>query len=196
MQIQLLNKTERERSSHEIAVDARAQVTQLVEGTRARFAVVEMPPGPPVLQSVVAEIYGPDAKTRREFARDMTEMFEQAESITDVDNLMQEPYEIWRFEADRDKALRKGEIRVNKGRVKPDYRLVTGDRVRIPPLRVPAPSEPPTIPRLLCLPGPFFRWRRNSVRRAIRRTNRGDGGSPANVNRRAISFSGFRFRSS
>ena len=45
------------------------------------------------------------------------------------------------------KALRKGEIRVNKGRVKPDYRLVTGDLVRIPPLRMPAPSDPPTIPR-------------------------------------------------
>lgn len=45
------------------------------------------------------------------------------------------------------RALRKGEIRVNKGRVKADYRLVTGDRVRIPPLRTPAPSDPPTIPR-------------------------------------------------
>ena len=45
------------------------------------------------------------------------------------------------------KALRKGEIRVNKGRVKPDYRLVAGDRVRVPPLRQPAPSDPPTIPR-------------------------------------------------
>lgn len=45
------------------------------------------------------------------------------------------------------KAMRKGEIRVNKGRVKPDQRLVAGDRVRIPPLRTPAPSEPPTIPR-------------------------------------------------
>lgn len=45
------------------------------------------------------------------------------------------------------KALRKGEIRVNKGRVKADYRLVTGDVVRIPPLRTPAPSDPPTIPR-------------------------------------------------
>ena len=45
------------------------------------------------------------------------------------------------------KALRKGEIRVNKGRVKPDYRLVAGDRVRIPPLRTPAPSDPPTVPR-------------------------------------------------
>ena len=45
------------------------------------------------------------------------------------------------------RALRKGEIRVNKGRVKADYRLVTGDSVRIPPLRTPAPSDPPTIPR-------------------------------------------------
>ena len=45
------------------------------------------------------------------------------------------------------KALRKGEIRVNKGRVKADYRLVSGDVVRIPPLRTPAPSDPPSIPR-------------------------------------------------
>lgn len=45
------------------------------------------------------------------------------------------------------KALRKGEVRVNKGRVKADYRLEIGDLVRIPPLRTPAPSDPPTIPR-------------------------------------------------
>ena len=45
------------------------------------------------------------------------------------------------------RALRKGEVRVNKGRVKADYRLVAGDIVRIPPLRQPAPSEPATVPR-------------------------------------------------
>jgi len=45
------------------------------------------------------------------------------------------------------RALRKGEIRVNKGRVKPDYRLVAGDSVRIPPLRKPEPSELAAIPR-------------------------------------------------
>ncbi len=44
------------------------------------------------------------------------------------------------------KALRKGEIRVNKGRVKPDYRLQTGDQVRLPPLRQRDPAEPPLIP--------------------------------------------------
>ena len=45
------------------------------------------------------------------------------------------------------RALRKGEIRVNKGRVRPDYRLVAGDLVRIPPLRQPPPSETPQVPR-------------------------------------------------
>ncbi len=47
------------------------------------------------------------------------------------------------------KAMRKGEIRVNKGRVKADHRLAAGDQVRIPPLRVPAPSDAPAIPRYL-----------------------------------------------
>lgn len=45
------------------------------------------------------------------------------------------------------KALRKGEIRVNKGRVKPDYRLRAGDSVRLPPLRTPSPADPALIPR-------------------------------------------------
>jgi 23S rRNA pseudouridine955/2504/2580 synthase len=45
------------------------------------------------------------------------------------------------------RALRKGEVRVNKGRVRADYRLVAGDLVRIPPLRLPAPSVPASIPR-------------------------------------------------
>jgi 23S rRNA pseudouridine955/2504/2580 synthase len=45
------------------------------------------------------------------------------------------------------RALRKGEIRVNKGRAKADYRLVAGDLVRIPPLRRPSPSEPAPVPR-------------------------------------------------
>ncbi len=45
------------------------------------------------------------------------------------------------------RALRKGEVRVNKGRVKADYRLVLGDLVRIPPLKRPSPTEPAPVPR-------------------------------------------------
>ncbi len=108
MQVVLTHKSARETTSHEIAVAMREIMTPIAKKVGARIQVVEMPPGPPVLQSVVAEIYGPDQETRQQFARDMTKMFEAADSITDVDNLMQQPYEIWRFKADRDKALRKG----------------------------------------------------------------------------------------
>ena len=108
VQLQLLNKTDRSRSSHQIAVDAREQVKALVEGTRARFSIVEMPPGPPVLQSVVAEVHGPDPETRRQVARDLTAMFAQTESLRDVDNYMREPYDYWHFEVDQEKAQRRG----------------------------------------------------------------------------------------
>ena len=108
IQVQLLDKTERDRSSHEIAVDAREQVTEIVKGTRARFSVVEMPPGPPVLQSVVAEVHGPDAETRRQVAADLTEIFAQTENLRDVDNYMREPYDYWHFEVDNEKAQRRG----------------------------------------------------------------------------------------
>ncbi|MEO5342139.1 MAG: efflux RND transporter permease subunit, partial [Gammaproteobacteria bacterium SHHR-1] len=108
VQVQLLDKTERKRSSHEIAVAARAMVKEILSPELGRFAVVEMPPGPPVLQSVVAEIHGPSAEVRRRFAQDMTRMFEQAESLRDVDNFIQQPLSYWRFEVDKEKAVRRG----------------------------------------------------------------------------------------
>ncbi len=108
VQVQLLDKEDRERSSHEIAVEARELLTPLAERIGARIAVVEMPPGPPVLQSVVAEIHGSNDRVRRQVAADMTEFFRKAENITDVDNYMAEPYDYWRFEVDREKAVRRG----------------------------------------------------------------------------------------
>ena len=108
VQLQLLDKNDRDRSSHEIAVDARAQVKALVEGSGARFSVVEMPPGPPVLQSVVAEVYGPDPDTRRQVARDLMDVFAQTESLRDVDSYMREPFDYWHFEVDNQKAQRRG----------------------------------------------------------------------------------------
>ena len=106
--VMLVDKNERERGSHEIAVVARNILTPIAESMGAKIAVVEMPPGPPVLQTVVAEIYGPDSETRRQVAADVTAMFEQVESVVDVDNYMAEPYEYWRFEVDTEKAVRRG----------------------------------------------------------------------------------------
>jgi multidrug efflux pump subunit AcrB len=114
IQVMLLDKDERERGSHEIAVAARHLLNEFIESqpnlrdSGTRIQVVEMPPGPPVLQTVVAEVYGPDANTRRQVARDMTQMFEQADGVVDVDNYMTEPYEYWRFEVDIEKSVRYG----------------------------------------------------------------------------------------
>jgi multidrug efflux pump subunit AcrB len=106
--VMLKDKNERERGSHEIAVDARHLLTPLATRLGARIAVVEMPPGPPVLQTVVAEVYGPNAQVRRQFAADLTDMFKQVDNIVDVDNYMAEPYEYWRFDVDTEKAVRRG----------------------------------------------------------------------------------------
>ncbi len=104
----LKDKRERKRGSHEIAVAARELLKPLADRLGAQISVVEMPPGPPVLQTVVAEIYGPSAEVRRQVAEDMTAMFEQAEGIVDVDNYLVEPYDAWRFEVDAEKAVRRG----------------------------------------------------------------------------------------
>ena len=108
LQVQLLHKSKRDRTSHEIAVHARGQLTELVKGTGGRISVVEMPPGPPVLQSVVAEVHGPSAQIRRQVTRDLMEIFSQTESLLDIDNYMREPYEYWRFHVDTEKAVRRG----------------------------------------------------------------------------------------
>jgi multidrug efflux pump subunit AcrB len=108
IQVMLLDKHVRERSSHEIASAARELLRPIAEDFGARIAVVEMPPGPPVLQTVVAEVYGPDAAARRKVASDLTEMFEKVPNVVDVDNYMAEPHATWRFEVDTEKATRRG----------------------------------------------------------------------------------------
>ena len=106
--VMLTDKEERDRGSHEIAVNARHILKPIADSMGARIAVVEMPPGPPVLQTLVAEVYGPDADTRRQVASDLLNMFEQVENVVDVDTYMAEPYEFWRFEVDTEKAVRRG----------------------------------------------------------------------------------------
>ncbi len=106
--VMLTDKNDRDRGSHEIAVVARHLLKPIADSMGARIAVVEMPPGPPVLQTLVAEVYGPDAETRRQVAGDLMAMFEQVENVVDVDTYMADPYEFWRFEVDTEKAVRRG----------------------------------------------------------------------------------------
>ena len=108
IQVQLLGKHDRERTSHDLAVAARAKLTPIAHAVGAVLTIAEMPPGPPVLQTVVAEVHGPDAATRQQVARDLTQIFRDSDYLADVDNYMRENLEIWRFEVDLDKAANQG----------------------------------------------------------------------------------------
>ncbi len=108
IQVQLTDKHDRERTSQELAIVAREVLTPIAGQMGARIEIVEMPPGPPVLQSMVAEIYGPDDATRRQVAADVEELFRQADTIVDGDSYLQMPYDSWRFVVDREKASRLG----------------------------------------------------------------------------------------
>ena len=108
IQVTLTDKGHRDRPSHDIATEMRERLTPIARAAGARIAVVEMPPGPPVLQTLVAEVYGPDAVTRRQVATDLTTLFEQTEGLGDVDNYLQAPMTVMRFEVDSQKAARRG----------------------------------------------------------------------------------------
>ena len=84
--INLLPKAERDRASHDIALDIRARlaVLEVPEGTVLK--TVEPPPGPPVIATLLAEVYGPDAETRRMAAAQIRTAFESVPFVVDVDD--------------------------------------------------------------------------------------------------------------
>ena len=86
LQVNLTEKEERSRASHEIALDLRKRVSSvpLPEGTRVK--VVEVPPGPPVISTLMAEIYGPSPEARRKTAAIIETFFVETDFIVDVDN--------------------------------------------------------------------------------------------------------------
>ncbi|MCF8481087.1 MAG: efflux RND transporter permease subunit [Rhodospirillum sp.] len=102
LQINLAPKGERDRDSHDIALDARARLSglSLPEGTSLK--VVEVPPGPPVLATLLAEIYGPDDKTRLAVADKVKEIFREVPFIVDVDDFAGQPSQRLRIAIDQE----------------------------------------------------------------------------------------------
>tara|TARA_R110002020_G_scaffold194317_2_gene395024 strand:+ start:8582 stop:11788 length:3207 start_codon:yes stop_codon:yes gene_type:complete len=91
--LNLTPKGERDRSSHEIALDIRTRIAAIPLPEGASLKVVEPPPGPPVMATLLAEIYGPDAETRRAVAARVEEAFRSASFIVDIDNSWGQPAE-------------------------------------------------------------------------------------------------------
>jgi len=86
LQVNLLPNGERDRSSHTIALDVRNRLKDLAVPPDSSIQVVEVPPGPPVLATLLAEIYGPNAHVRRETARKVRKIFESVPYIVDTDD--------------------------------------------------------------------------------------------------------------
>ena len=102
VQIELSEKGERDRTSHEIALDIRARLADLDLPGGTVLKVVEPPPGPPVLATLLAEIYGPDARTRRAVAAKVRQAFEDVPFIVDVDDSFGQQAERVRLAIDQD----------------------------------------------------------------------------------------------
>jgi multidrug efflux pump subunit AcrB len=96
IQVNLLPKHERSLKSHAIAVRVRPAIAEIARKYGAAVAVAEVPPGPPVLQTLVAEIYGPTADARVDLAAAVKDIFETTEGVVDVD---------WYREADRSRLV-------------------------------------------------------------------------------------------
>ncbi len=86
VQLNLLAKDHRERASHDIALELRDKLQDLNVPPGTNIKVVEPPPGPPVIATLLAEIYGPDAETRRAVAERVRTAFEDVPFVVDVDD--------------------------------------------------------------------------------------------------------------
>ena len=89
LQVNLVDKHARDRQSHEIARAVRPALAAIGAGYGASVKVVEVPPGPPVMSPLVAEVYGPDAARARAIARDLQARFAATEGIVDVDSSLE-----------------------------------------------------------------------------------------------------------
>jgi multidrug efflux pump subunit AcrB len=108
LQVNLLPKNERSAASHDIAKRVRNLVDPLVAGTGANVKVTEVPPGPPVLSTLVAEVYGPDLDERVKLARQVKSIFASTPGVVDVDWYVEAPGPKYELTVDRAKAVRSG----------------------------------------------------------------------------------------
>ncbi|MCJ7500832.1 efflux RND transporter permease subunit [bacterium] len=108
IQVNFVEKNERSAQSHDLAKQLRPRLTEIAEQNGAKVKVAEIPPGPPVLSTLVAEIYGPDSERQIEIARDIRKIFEETPGVVDVDWYVEDQQPRLVFEVDKEKAALSG----------------------------------------------------------------------------------------
>ncbi len=108
IQVNLKDKQHRDRASHDIALSLREPLQKIGAGFNANVKVVEVPPGPPVLSPIVAEVYGPDYNAQRALAKQLEQIFVNQDGIVDTDTTVEAEQSRWVLAIDRQRAAMLG----------------------------------------------------------------------------------------
>lgn len=108
IQVNLLRRDERSLQSHDLAKKVRPHIQEIALRNNANVKVVEVPPGPPVLSTIVAEVYGPDYKEQIRVAHQLKEILANTEDVVDIDWSVEDVQIEYRLEVDNEKAMLNG----------------------------------------------------------------------------------------
>ena len=108
IQVNLVDKGERSLQSHDIAKAMRPGLQEIAVRHGASIKVVEVPPGPPVMSTMVAEIYGPDYKQQIDVARQVKDMLTRTDNVVDADWSVEDSQTEYKVIVDKEKAMKFG----------------------------------------------------------------------------------------
>jgi len=108
IQVNLIHKGERDAQSHDIAKRVRARVQQIARRYQGNVKIVEIPPGPPVLSTLVAEIYGPSHEEQIALAKQVKTIFEQTPGVVDVDWMVEDDQNVYNLVVNKERAAFRG----------------------------------------------------------------------------------------
>jgi multidrug efflux pump subunit AcrB len=108
IQVNFVSKDKRKDQSHDIAKRLRPELKLIADRYGARIKVAELPPGPPVLSTLVAEIYGPETSRQIEISKAVRDIFDKTDGVVDVDWFVEDDQRKLTFEVDREKAAENG----------------------------------------------------------------------------------------
>jgi multidrug efflux pump subunit AcrB len=108
IQVNLLHKEDRDLQSHDIAKIVRPEVQKIAKKYGVNVKIIEVPPGPPVLSTLVAEIYGPNYEEQIKVAKQVKTILETTPDIVDIDWMVEAAQTEYKLEVDKEKAMLNG----------------------------------------------------------------------------------------
>ncbi|TYQ00072.1 multidrug efflux pump subunit AcrB [Tenacibaculum adriaticum] len=105
IQVNLLDKKDRSAQSHDIAKLLRPDIQKIASKYNANVKLVEVPPGPPVLSTIVAEVYGPDYDEQMKIANSVQDILKNSEDVVDIDWMVEDDQTEYQFNIDKEKAM-------------------------------------------------------------------------------------------